>query len=77
MRHDITIQYYRKKANLKQEDLADLLKLPRTTVSFYETKRMYPDRNMAERIAEVLGVPIGKLYSEEELNFIAFRNNGQ
>lgn len=74
MTHDITIQYFRKKANLKQEELADRLKLPRTTVSFYETKRMYPDRNTAERIAEILGVPVGKLYSEEELNLITFRD---
>ena len=35
---------------------------------------MYPDRNTADRMAEILGVPIGKLYSEIELEFIINKN---
>ena len=72
---DNTIKYYRKIAKLKQSELAKYLNLPRTTISFYENKKMYPNRNTAERIAEILGVPIGKLYSEEELDFIIFKNS--
>ena len=71
---DTTIKYYRKQKGMKQSELAKFLKIPRTTVSFYENKRMYPDRNTADRLAEILGVPIGKLYSEIELEFIIDKN---
>ena len=72
---DTTIGYYRKKANISQQKMATELKIPRTTMSFYETKREYPTIQIAEKIAEILGVPIGRLYSEAELNLIIFRSN--
>jgi DNA-binding XRE family transcriptional regulator len=67
---DTTIGYYREKANYTQQKIADILGVPRTTMSFYETKREYPIMEVAEKIAELLEVPIGKLYSEEELNLM-------
>ena len=67
---DSTITIYRNKKNISQQKLADLLGLPRTTISFYETKRQLPDLKTAERIAEILDTTIGKLYTPEELNVI-------
>lgn len=67
---DNTIYTYRKKRGLNQQQFADLLKLPRTTVSFLETKRQYPDFETAEKMAELLDTVIGKLYSQEELEVI-------
>jgi DNA-binding XRE family transcriptional regulator len=67
---DTTIRYYRKKANISQNKLAELLNLPRTTISFFETKRQYPDINTAERIAEILQVPVGALWLDYELDLI-------
>ncbi len=68
---DMTIQKYRKEKDLNQQQFADILKLPRTTVSFYETKRQYPDLEIAERMAEILGKTIGQMYSPEELDVIS------
>ena len=70
MMSDSTIYKYRKAKNLSQQQLADLLELPRTTVSFFETKRQYPDLKTAEKIAEILGKTIGQLYNKEELEII-------
>ena len=67
---DSTITIYRNKKKISQQKLAELLGLPRTTVSFYETKRQLPDLKTAERIAEILDTTIGKLYTPEELNVI-------
>lgn len=70
MKLDNTIYSYRKKMKMTQQKLADLLELPRTTISFYETKRQYPDLKTAEKIAEILNTTIGKLYTKEELDVI-------
>jgi len=71
---DTTISYYRNKANLSQQKLADILNIPRTTMSFYENKRQYPPIEEAEQIAEILQVPIGSLYSQEELALMRARS---
>jgi len=70
---DTTIGYYRDKAGYTQKQLAEMLDIPRTTMSFYETKRSYPDIEVAEKIAEIINQPIGKLYSEPELEIMNTR----
>jgi len=67
---DGTIKFYRNEIKISQQKLADLLGIPRTTMSFYETKRQYPPLELAEKIAEILKVTIGTLYSEQELGVI-------
>jgi DNA-binding XRE family transcriptional regulator len=67
---DTTLRKYRNERGFTQQKLADLLKIPRTTMSFYETKKMYPPLEVAEKIANILGKTIGQLYSEEELKII-------
>ena len=73
-KQDTSISYYRNKANLSQQKLADILDIPRTTMSFYENKRQYPSIEEAEQIAEILQVPIGSLYSQEELALMRARS---
>lgn len=71
---DLSIKYYRKKANLSQENLAKKLGITRTDMSFIENKKIYPDTKTAEMLAEILGIPIGKIYSGEELEIILYKN---
>lgn len=73
-KQDTSISYYRNKAKLSQQKLADILDIPRTTMSFYENKRQYPSIEEAEQIAEILQVPIGSLYSHEELALMRARS---
>ena len=73
MKLDSTISTYRKKINMTQQKLAELLEVPRTTASFYENKKMYPDLKTAERIANILGVTIGQLYNQKELDVILIK----
>jgi DNA-binding XRE family transcriptional regulator len=68
--NDLTIQAYRKNANLSQEKFSKLLNTNRTTASFYETKRQYPDLKTAEKMASLLNVTIGMLYTDYELELI-------
>ena len=73
MKLDSTIYTYRKKAKLSQQELAEILELPRTTISFFETKRQYPDLKTAEKIAKILNVTIGQLYNQQELDIILIK----
>ena len=71
---DTSIKYYRRRLNIRQSDLAEKLGIKPYLMSFIETKKLYPDTVMVELLSHTLEVPIGKLYSEEELNLILFRN---
>ena len=59
---------------MNQSVLAEKLGLTITDMSFIENKKLYPNAEMAEWLSQALGVPIGKLYSDEELNLIIFRS---
>ncbi len=67
---DMSIKYYRKKLKIRQSDLAERLGLTNTDMSFIENKKLYPEPDKARKACRVLEVPIGKLYSEEELELI-------
>jgi len=72
---DTSIKYYRKGLKINQSELAEKLGITSTDMSFIENKKIYPDSKIAEILAELLGIPIGKIYSEEELNLINYRSN--
>ena len=67
---DNTIRYLRKKIGLKQAELADVLGLTATDMSFIENKKLYPNRLTADKISEVLKTPIGLIWTEKELELI-------
>jgi DNA-binding XRE family transcriptional regulator len=67
---DKSIKYYRKKQNLTQSELAEILGITNTDMSFIENKKLYPSTELAERIAAILQVPVGALWRDYELNLI-------
>lgn len=70
---DTTIKHHRKMANLKQQELANILEVTVTDLSFIENKKLYPSLSLAYRMAELLKVTVGYLYSEAELNLMRER----
>ena len=72
--NDKSIRFYRKDKGLKQEELAELLGLKSYEMSFIENKKIIPQKETAEKLAEALGVTIGMIYCEEELELI-LKNN--
>ena len=72
---DKSIKYYRKKIGLKQADMAKMLDLTVTDMSFYENKLRYPSMELAEHISQILKVPVGALWKECELDLILDKNN--
>lgn len=73
---DKSIKYYRNKLKMRQSDLAEKLGIKSYLMSFIENKKLYPDSDLAQNLAFALGVPIGQIYSEEELNLIIYKNTG-
>jgi len=67
---DKTIGYLRKKAGFKQAELADILGLTATDMSFIENKKLYPDTLTVSKISEVLKTPTGLIWTEKELGLI-------
>jgi len=58
--------YYRKRAGLSQEQLAEKLGVSRQAVSKWETGEASPDVNKLRALAEALGVTADELLSPEE-----------
>jgi len=71
---DKSIKYYRNKLGMKQLEMAETLGITVTDMSFYENKKQYPDSELAERISQILKVPVGALWKECELELILDRN---
>lgn len=70
---DYSISFYRKLKKFKQQELAEKLKINRTELSFIETKKILPKVETAIKIAELLEVTIGQIYTKEELDFMIYR----
>ena len=56
----------RKKAGLKQQELADILHLDRSTVSKWETGEAFPTGNKLPQVAAALKCEIGELFPKNE-----------
>lgn len=56
----------RKRAGMKQQDLADALHIDRSTVSKWETGEAFPTGNKLPQVAKALKCEIGELFSREE-----------
>jgi DNA-binding XRE family transcriptional regulator len=72
---DYSISFYRKLKKIKQQELADKLGINRTELSFIETKKILPRVETAKKIADILEVTVGQIYSKEELDFILYRES--
>ena len=56
----------RKRAGMKQQDLADALHIDRSTVSKLETGEAFPTGNKLPQVAKALKCEIGELFAKEE-----------
>ncbi len=61
------LQYFRKKSNLTQEELAEKLFVSRTAISKWESGRGMPSISSLKAISEVFDVTIDELLSSEEI----------
>lgn len=66
----------RKKAGMKQQDLADALHIDRSTVSKWETGEAFPTGNKLPQVAKALKCEIGELFSREEKKIRKKRKQG-
>lgn len=62
------LRQLRKQANLKQEDLAQLLMIHRTAYTKYETDRANPDQDGLIKLASTFGVTVDYLLGNDEPN---------
>jgi len=57
-----TMRLARQRLGLKQEDLGRIVGVGQTWIANYETFRAWPRQEIAERIAQILGVPIESMF---------------
>lgn len=69
------LQYFRKKSNLTQEELAEKLFVSRTAISKWESGRGMPSISSLKAISEVFDVSIDELLSSEEIIEVAEKEN--
>ena len=65
------LQYFRKKSNLTQEELAEKLFVSRTAISKWESGRGMPSISSLKAISEVFNVSIDELLSSEKIIEVA------
>jgi transcriptional regulator with XRE-family HTH domain len=58
------LQYLRKKGNYSQQELADLLEIPRTTWSGYELGKVEPNIQMLQKMSAFFKQPVDRLLSQ-------------
>lgn len=61
------ILLFRKKRGWDQLDFADRVSVSRETISAYETGRAYPTMETLFKIADVLDIPVSRLFEETRL----------
>jgi len=60
---------YRKLHNLKQEDLASMLNISRTSYHYKESGKQEFRLNEAKKIADYFGVSIEEIFFNNDVNF--------
>ena len=60
------LAYMRKRAKLKQFELADLLKVERSTIAKWESGAAYPRASQLPELAKALDCTIDELYQPPE-----------
>lgn len=59
------LKYYRKKLGLRQQDIAGLLNLERSTYSYYETGKTTPTLDTLVKLAAIFNISIDTLVESE------------
>ena len=71
------LKQYRTENNISQEDLANKLFISRTLISKWENGVIYPSYSNMEKLAEIMGVSIDYLLSNEETKQITLNTNSK
>lgn len=71
------LKQYRTENNISQEDLANKLFISRTLISKWENGVIYPSYSNMEKLAEIMGVSIDYLLSNEETKLITLNTNSK
>ena len=59
------LRAHRKRNNMTQQQVADMLGVDRTTYTFYETGKANPPLKTLKRLATIFSVPISRLLADE------------
>ena len=60
------LKYFRQRASLTQEELADILGVSRGAVAMWETGRSWPSAALLPQMADYLLCTIDQLFQEQE-----------
>ena len=60
----ITLKILREKANLTQQQLADKLKIDRSSIAKWETGYCFPRTSMLPQLAKILGCSVDELLAD-------------
>lgn len=60
------LRYLRQRAGYSQQDLADILKISKSTIGMYEQGRRSPDYETLEKIADIFNVDMNFLMGGKE-----------
>jgi transcriptional regulator with XRE-family HTH domain len=60
------LKQLRKRENMTQSDLAEALKISRSTIAMYETDIRNPDHETMKRLSEIFNVSMDYLYEKEK-----------
>ena len=71
------LKHYRTETNISQEELASKLYISRTLISKWENGVIYPSYSNMEKLAEIMGVSIDYLLSDEETKQITLDANSK
>jgi len=62
----VNIRCFRKKLNLSQQELGQMISKPQTTISDWENEKTLPDVDEAVKLVAALGITITELLNEPE-----------
>lgn len=71
------LKQYRTENNISQEDLANKFFISRTLISKWENGVIYPSYSNMKKLAEIMGVSIDYLLSNEETKLITLNTNSK
>ena len=68
------MKLYRKRLNLSQAKLAEMINVSDNHITLIETGRRFPSIKMLEKLADALGIDILELFSKKRINLTNKKN---